>query len=51
MYRSFGVDMWAEKELIFIYLPQDRSQSNHSFFKLDRFAQINFPLCCQVEDA
>ena len=34
--RSFGVDMWAEKELIFIYenLPQNRFQSNFSFLNL-----------------
>ena len=47
---SFGVDMWAEKEYL-VNLPQDRFQSNHSFIKLDRFAQINFALCCQVEHA
>ena len=42
--------MWAEKEYL-VNRPQDRFQSNHNFIKLDRFAQINFALCCQVEHA
>ena len=51
--RSFGVDMWTEKELIF-YLVKSYPKSVSKqllFFKLDLFAQIKFALCCQVEHA
>ena len=52
--RSFGVERWSEKS-------QSLSDKNFPkigfkatttvFLKLDRFAQINFALCCQVKYA
>ena len=51
--RSFGVDMWTEKELIFYQVKSSPKSVSKQllFFKLDLFAQIKFALCCQVEHA
>ena len=51
--RSFGVDMWTEKELIFYQVKSSPKSVSKQllFFKLDLFAQIKFALCFQVEHA
>ena len=50
--RSFGVDVVRKRVNLYLVKSSPKSVSKQlQFFKLDRFAQIKFALCCQVEHA